>query len=98
MWLAFAVLAVGAVPAQDGAEALFKRMEQAILKADTVDLKFETTIEQPGSNPPRSMKGRLLIAPGNKSRVEMEVKAREQTTAVALVSDGTKRRTTRAGA
>lgn len=86
MWMS--LVAVALIPAQaDTAEAQFKKMEQAILKAKT--LQSEITVAAGGDKEVfMDMKGRLAIAPGAKMRLELAGEVRKEKDQMKMVSDG----------
>jgi outer membrane lipoprotein-sorting protein len=81
---------VAAGPGPDSAEAVFKRMEQTILKCKTFKTDLEITL---GPGKDNLMKGRLLIGQGNKVRLELEGSVKGKAGKITMVSDGTKMRT-----
>jgi RNA polymerase sigma factor (sigma-70 family) len=76
-------------PGPDGAQAEFKRMEQPILKCKT----FKADVEITGPTKDTNLKGRLLVAQGNKMRLELYGATKGKRNAMAIVSDGTAIRT-----
>jgi outer membrane lipoprotein-sorting protein len=83
-------LLLAADPAPDSAEAVFKRMEQPVLKCKT----FKADVEIAHGSGKDTLKGRVLVAPGNKMRLELEGSINGEPGKMALVSDGTTMRTT----
>jgi outer membrane lipoprotein-sorting protein len=84
-WLLI-VLSVLAQPDNE-AERLFQRMEQELAKARALECVFEVKAE---AGEGTDFKGRLLLAEGNKMRLEMEGPQRGARTKMVVVSDGTK--------
>lgn len=87
MWLSLVALFLPAEPAPAGAEALFKRMEQPVLKCKTFRCDLKIVLE-PGKD--NTVKGRLLVARGNKLRLELDGSIMGKSGKAAFVSDGTK--------
>jgi outer membrane lipoprotein-sorting protein len=88
MWLTLAAAALLAAE-PDSAEAQFKKMEQQVLKCKTLQTELEVTA---GSEKESfiEMKGRMLVAPGNKIRMELEGELRKEKDKMVMVSDGKK--------
>ena len=86
MWMS--LVAVALIPAQaDSAEAQFKKMEQAVLKAKT--LQSEITVSAGAEKESfMDMKGRIAIAQGAKMRLELEGEVRKEKDKMTMVSDG----------
>jgi len=75
------------------AEHLFRHMEAQLVAAKTIECRFEATFQaRPGSK----SEGSLLVAEGNKSRLEMADDRGEVVAFIDIVSDG-KKITTGAG-
>jgi outer membrane lipoprotein-sorting protein len=62
-------------------------MEQQLSKARALECVFEVKAEAGEGN---DVKGRLLLAKGNKMRVEIEIKQKKAITKMVIISDGTK--------
>lgn len=88
MWLSVVALALAADPSADAAAA-FKKMEQPILKCKTFSAGLEVAIE-PGKD--ATMKGRILIGPDRKVRVELDGTIGGKAGKVVMVSNGTNMR------
>jgi outer membrane lipoprotein-sorting protein len=89
MLLTAVLLAAAAAPADDPAEALFRKMEKKVTDARTLSLTFKADAE------PKKLggfKGRVVAAPGNKVRYELEGTYRDQPGKMTIISDGTKMR------
>ena len=86
MWIS--LVAAVLIPAQaDSAEAQFKKMEQQILKAKT--LQSELDILAKGDKETfMAMKGRIAIAQGGKIRLELEGEVQKEKDKMTMVSDG----------
>ncbi len=86
MWICLTALLACADPGPSGARAAFDRMEQQILKCKSlqVELQASTMVDKKPVTP----KGRLLIAPGNKLRFELECIVSDKTEKIHIVSDG----------
>jgi outer membrane lipoprotein-sorting protein len=94
MLLTAVLLAAAAAPADDPAEALFRKMEKKVADAQTLSLGFKADAE------PKKLggfKGRVVAAPGNKIRFEFEWVIEDRPVKMTMVSDGAKMRTTEAG-
>jgi outer membrane lipoprotein-sorting protein len=90
VFLTVVLLAATAAPADDPAEAAFRKMEKKLADAGTLSLKFTAEIEPKKVG---NFKGRLAAAPGNKFRVELEGTGRGKEGKMVMVSDGMKMRT-----
>jgi outer membrane lipoprotein-sorting protein len=86
MWIS--LVATVLIPAQaDSAEAQFKKMEQAVLKAKT--LQSEITLAAGADKDAfMDMKGRIAIAQGDRMRLELEGEVRKEKDKMTMVSDG----------
>jgi len=86
MWIS--LVAAVLIPAQaDSAEAQFKKMEQQILKAKT--LQSELDIVAKGDKETfMAVKGRIAIAQGGKIRLELEGEVQKDKDKMTMVSDG----------
>lgn len=93
MWLSLVVLLAGADPDSADAKAAFDRMEQQVLKCKTFQVQLEVN-SGTGKDAFLSVKGRLLVATGDKVRLELEGSIRGKAEKMAMVSDGTKQRMT----
>jgi outer membrane lipoprotein-sorting protein len=91
MWLSVMALLLVADPAPDSAEAVFKMMEQAILKCKTFKTDVQIAV---GPGKDNILKGRLLVASGNKMRLELAGSLKGKAGKMALVSNGTTMRMT----
>lgn len=91
MWLILAALLLGTVPIQDNAQKLFQQMEQQVFKCKSFDarIEFELTNFPAGEG----VKGRLLVAPGNKLRWEIDMSIDGKPKKVTTVSNGERMRT-----
>src|SRR5262249_10180107 len=89
MWLAPVLLAAmaSADTAKD-AEKAFQEMSTALTQATSFACAFEIKVESPEGK--GSFKGRLVVAQGNKVRIEMDGEGGGKTTSLLSVSDGTK--------
>jgi outer membrane lipoprotein-sorting protein len=88
MWLSFVVLLLGAAPGQDEALETFRRMEQQVLKCKTFEAKMEFDIVGAPEDLAKRVKGRLLVARGNKMRWEVDMIAAGRAHKATTVSDG----------
>jgi outer membrane lipoprotein-sorting protein len=93
MWLTFVVLLLGAAAGQDEAVELFRRMEQQVLECKTFEAQMELAIaREPGDSEdpeiPKGVKGRLLVARGNRMRWEIDMIAAGRQHKATTVSDG----------
>ena len=83
----FLVLAIATLLPQEKneAEELFKKMEEKLVKAKTVHLKLE------GSMEPMDFKitGELWLGEGGRVRMDLEGKSGDMVRSVSMVSDGT---------
>lgn len=86
MWMS--LVAVALIPAQaETAEAQFKKMEQAVLKAKT--LQSDLTVTAGAAKETfMDLKGRIAIAQGAKIRLELEGEVRKEKDKMTMVSDG----------
>jgi outer membrane lipoprotein-sorting protein len=98
MWISFVALLLAAVAGQDEALETFRRMEQQVLKCKTFEAQMEVNF--PGDPEdienieiPKGVKGRLLVARGNKMRWEIDMIAAGRRHKVTTVSDGERMRT-----
>jgi outer membrane lipoprotein-sorting protein len=91
MWLTVRAVLVAADPGSDSPEAVFKRMEQPILKCKTFQADVEIGV---GPGKDNLLKGRLLVAQGNKMRLELDGSIMGKPGKMAMVSDGSKMRMT----
>jgi outer membrane lipoprotein-sorting protein len=91
MWLSLATLLLGVAPGQDEAQELFKRMEQQILKCKTLDAQMEFAVTDFPAD--KGVKGRLLVARGNRMRWEIDMTVAGMPRKVTTVSDGDRMRT-----
>jgi outer membrane lipoprotein-sorting protein len=89
MWVSVVALLLAADPSPDSPDAVFKRMEQPILKCKTFKADVEVAVG-PGND--SKLKGRLLVAQGNKMRLELDGSIKGKPGKMAMVSDGTKMR------
>src|SRR5262245_18907747 len=89
MWLSVLALLLATEPGPDSPDAVFKRMEQPILKCKTFKADVEVAVG-PGND--NKLKGRLLVAQGNKMRLELDGSIKGKPGKMAMVSDGTKMR------
>lgn len=87
MWLTLTALLLTAGP--DSAEALFKKSEEALLKAKTLQTPIEMNAVM-GKDTLVALKGKLLIADGNLLRLELEGQMRGKEDKMTMLSDGTK--------
>lgn len=95
MWLSLVALALTADPTPGSAEAVFKKMDQSVREAKTFRTDLEVTLDSGKADAkPDTLKGRLLVAPGNKMRLELDGTVHGRAGKVVLVSDGTKMRMT----
>jgi outer membrane lipoprotein-sorting protein len=86
MWIS--LVAVALIPAQaDTAEAQFKKMEQAVLKAKTLQSEI-TVVGGTEKETFMDMKGRIAIAQGAKMRLELAGEVRKEKDQMKMVSDG----------
>lgn len=95
MWLSLAALLLAANPGQDEAQEAFQRMEQPILKCKTLQVQVEIAIA-PGNN--NSLKGRLVVAQGNKMRLDLDGTVNGKAGKMGIVSNGAKMQATSANA
>src|SRR5688572_4899386 len=91
MWLSFVALLLGAAPGQDEALESFRRMEQQVLKCNTFKAQIEFAM--PGAPEYKGVKGRLLVARGNKMRYEIDMTVAGRPHKATTVSDGERMRT-----
>jgi outer membrane lipoprotein-sorting protein len=89
MWLTVMTLLLAVDPGPDSAEAVFKRMEQPILKCKMLEADVEISV---GPGKDTTLKGRLLVARGNKMRLELNGSLQGKPGKMTLVSDGTRMR------
>lgn len=89
MWLTLAFVLVGAEPTS--ADAAFKQMEQQVAKCKTLQTQLEISAGS-GKDVAVSMKGRLLVAPGDKVRLELDGSIKGQADKMVMISNGTKQR------
>jgi outer membrane lipoprotein-sorting protein len=83
------VLAAALTQAGDDPEKLFRAMEAKVAAADTLRVTFATKMEAPGTT--ISFQGTLVVAAGNKIRLEADVVRMDKTSKIIVVCDGTKR-------
>jgi outer membrane lipoprotein-sorting protein len=90
MWLSFIALLLGAAPGQDEALETFRRMEQQVLKCKTFEaqIEFDFAGDPEAIEIPKGVKGRLLVARGNKMRWEIDMIAAGRQHKATTVSDG----------
>lgn len=87
MWLTLtAVLALGADPSAE-AEGMFKKMEEAVFKAKTVQSEIEVKVEA-DQKPMLDMKGRFLVETGNRARLELSGEMKGRKEKIKAISDG----------
>lgn len=92
MLFTLAVLAAGAAAADDAdAKALFAKMEAAVLKAKTYQTHLAVTAST-AAEAMADLKGRVLVAEGNKLRMEFDGKIQGKAETLSFVSDGAKMR------
>ena len=91
MWYCVLALVLAAEPTPGSAEALFKQQEQQLLKSKTFQSELEIALT-PGKD--NSMKGRLLLAQGNKMRMDLAGSFMGKEGKVSMISDGTTMRMT----
>jgi outer membrane lipoprotein-sorting protein len=86
MWMSLVTVAL--IPAQaDSAEAQFKKMEQAVLKAKALQADVHL-VAGADKDAFMDLKGRIVIAPGAKLRLELEGEVRKEKDKMTMVSDG----------
>lgn len=88
MWLTLAATVLLAAE-PDSAEAQFKKMEQQVLKCKTLQTELDV-VAGAEKESFMEMKGRMLIAQGNKVRMELEGEIRKEKDKMVMVSDGKK--------
>jgi hypothetical protein len=93
MWVYLVALLGSAAPDPTDAKAAFDRMERQVLMCKTLRMHLEVN-SGTGKDAFLAMKGRLLIAPGDKVRLELDGSMGGKPEKMALVSDGTKQRMT----
>lgn len=87
MWLLyFALLVVGAEQ-EPTAKATFEQMEQQVLKAKTLHIQLEFKASKDKENA-MDLKGHMVIAPGDKVRLEVEGTVRGKANKMTIISDG----------
>jgi hypothetical protein len=96
MWVYLVALLGSAAPDPTDAKAAFDRMERQVLMCKTLRMHLEVN-SGTGKDAFLAMKGRLLIAPGDKVRLELDGSMGGNPAKMALVSDGTKQRATSTG-
>jgi len=89
VFLAVAVLALGQETNQ--AEKLFRSAEKMLADAESVQLSMESTLK--ASKGESKVKGTMLLAKGNKARVEVSGEFFGKPFKMEMVSDGTKMKT-----
>ena len=87
-----AALLVGAVGLtwgmeKNGAEELFTKMEEKLLKADTLQVTLQTSIKRPEEV---EIKAAIFLQEGNKARMEMDYGALALPLPPTIISNGTK--------
>jgi outer membrane lipoprotein-sorting protein len=93
MLLSLIALLLAAVAGQDEALESFRRMEQQILKCKTFEAQMEFDFagdpeDKENIEIPKGVKGRLLVARGNKMRYEIDMIAAGRPHKATTVSDG----------
>lgn len=78
--------------AKNEAEKLFRNMEEKLAKATTLELVFEGKLEVEEGNQSRTIRreGSLLLAEGNKVRLEIKEGKKAESMWRLMVSDGTR--------
>lgn len=89
MWLSMAAIILTAGAGENSAVAQFKKMEQQVLKCKTLQTEVDI-VAGAETETFLAMKGRMLVAPGNKVRMELEGEIRKEKDKMVMVSDGTK--------
>ena len=92
MMHAFVFLAL--VPAAGNGEDLFKKMESTVLKAKTMEMSFDISIE---GGPVKKLEGSLAHMTGKKARMELNGEFNGKSSNMVMVADGTKMRTNNPG-
>ena len=85
MWAAVTVMLVVSAPAQNEAEELFKKMEDKVHKAKTIEFESELLMEGPQKG---SMNLKLTLAEGNKANMDMSFEFGGRKQSMKGVSDG----------
>jgi outer membrane lipoprotein-sorting protein len=90
MWVMSAVLLTVLGQGNNDAEQLFRRMEEKLAKAKTLELVFEGKLEVKEGNESVTLRreGSLLLAEGSRMRLEMKEGAKAETMWRLMVSDG----------
>lgn len=95
MWLSVVALALAADPAPGSADAVFKQMDQSVRAARTFRTDLEVTLATGKADAkPDTLKGRLLVAAGDKMRLELAGTVGGRAGKLVMVSDGTRMRVT----
>lgn len=89
MWLSLVAVFLGAGPSAETADAQFKKMEQQVLKSKTLQTEIEV-VAASETESLMNMKGKMLVASGNKIRLELEGELRKEKDKMSMVSDGSK--------
>jgi len=89
MWLSLAAVILTAGAGENMAEAQFKKMEEQVLKCKSLQMDIDI-VAGPEKEAFMAMKGRMLVAAGNKIRMELDGEVRKEKDQMLMVSDGTK--------